>query len=101
MMTTAVTSTRTLGAGSVQSEFQDFFLAEADRLKRLATFLVGDAEHGADLAQEALVQAYRHWGRIRNEDPGPYTRRILVNLVRSAHRRRVLERTRGTGQVSC
>lgn len=90
MMTTAVTSKRTLGAGSVQSEFQDFFLAEADHLKRLATFLVGDAEQGADLAQEALVRAYRHWGRIRNEDPGPYTRRILVNLVCSAHRRRVL-----------
>lgn len=50
MMTTSVTSTRTQGAGSVQSEFQDFFLAEADRLKRLATFLAGDAEQAADLA---------------------------------------------------
>jgi len=61
MMTTAVTSKRTL-TGSIQSAFQDFFLAEADRLKRLANFLVGDAEQGAELAQEALVRAYRHWG---------------------------------------
>lgn len=30
MMTTAVTSKATLGAGSIQSEFQDFFVAEAD-----------------------------------------------------------------------
>ncbi len=36
--------------------------------------------------------AFRHWRRIREQDPAPYARRILVNLVRSQHRRTLLER---------
>lgn len=44
------------------------------------------------MAQETLARVYRHWGRIKGDDPGPYARRILVNLVRSSHRRRFLER---------
>jgi RNA polymerase sigma-70 factor (sigma-E family) len=77
---------------SREEEFQAFFMSEAERIRRLAVFLTGDADRGADLAQEALARTYRHWGRIKNHDPGPYCRRILVNLVRSAHRRSLLER---------
>jgi RNA polymerase sigma-70 factor (sigma-E family) len=73
------------------SEFRDFYVQEAPRLKRLGIMLAGDADRGADLAQDALLKTYVAWPRIRNDDPGPYTRRILVNLVRSAHRRRMLE----------
>jgi RNA polymerase sigma-70 factor (sigma-E family) len=74
------------------AEFKEFFMAESAALARLGTFLTGDPERGADLAQEALVRTYQHWGRIKEEDPAPYARRILVNLVRSAHRRSLLER---------
>ena len=74
------------------AEFKEFFMAESAALARLGTFLTGDPERGADLAQEALVRTYQHWGRIKEDDPAPYARRILVNLVRSAHRRRLLER---------
>jgi RNA polymerase sigma-70 factor (sigma-E family) len=74
------------------SEFAAFFEAESERLRRLAAFLSGDPSGAADLAQEALVRTYRHWGRIRNESPGPYARRILVNLIRRNHRRNVLAR---------
>jgi RNA polymerase sigma-70 factor (sigma-E family) len=74
------------------AEFKEFFMAESAALARLGTFLTGDPERGADLAQEALVRTYQHWGRIREQDPGPYARRVLVNLVRSAHRRKLLER---------
>ena len=73
-------------------EFRAFFMAEGESLRRLAVFLIGDAEAGADMAQETLARLYRHWGRIRSEEPSPYARRILVNLVRSSHRRRFLER---------
>lgn len=74
------------------AEFATFFSAHAEGLRRLAVFLTGNADHGADLAQEALVRTYRHWGRIRDTDPLPYAKRTLVNLVRSAHRRRVVAR---------
>jgi RNA polymerase sigma-70 factor (sigma-E family) len=73
-------------------EFHAFFVQEAESLRRLAVFMTGDADRGADLAQEAMTRVYRHWGRIRNSDPGPYARRTLVNLVRSSHRRSILER---------
>ena len=72
------------------AEFREFFLAESDRLRRFAAFLTGDADSAADLAQEALARTYRQWNRIRNEDPGPYARRCIVNLVRSNHRRALL-----------
>lgn len=73
-------------------QFRIFFLTEGERLRRLAVFLTGDPERGADLAQEALARVYRHWRRIRDDDPGPYARRILVNLVRSSHRKHLVER---------
>lgn len=73
------------------SEFRDFYVNEAGRLKRLGIMLTADVERGADLAQDALLKTYLSWGRIRSEDPGPYARKTLVNLCRSAHRRRMLE----------
>lgn len=73
-------------------EFKAFFDEESERLRRLAIFLSGEVQGAADLAQEALVRLYKHWGRVHNDDPGPYVRRILVNLVRSKHRRKVLEK---------
>jgi len=81
-----------MGKKDMEQEFRAFFEAESDRLRRLGTFLTSDAEQGAELAQEALVRVYKHWGRIKEQDPGPYARRTLVNLVRSAHRRKLVER---------
>lgn len=72
--------------------FRLFFVAESDRLRRLGIFLTGDPEQAADLAQEALARTFRHWRRISGDNPGPYARRILVNLVRSRHRRALLQR---------
>lgn len=76
---------------SRDAEFRDFYLAEAPRLNRLAVMLTGDPQRAADLAQDALMKVYVKWPRIRNEDPGPYARTILVNLCRSAYRRKMLE----------
>ena len=30
-----------------------------------------------------MLKAYRVWGRIRDDDPGPYVRKILVNKATS------------------
>jgi RNA polymerase sigma-70 factor (sigma-E family) len=72
-------------------EFRNFYFAEAPRLRRLALMMTGSEDRAEDLTQDALLNAYRKWGRIRNEDPGPYVRKILVNLVRNQYRRRMLE----------
>jgi len=69
-----------------ERDFREFFEAENLRLQRFALLLTGDVDQAADLAQEALVRVYKHWGRISGDNPGPYARRIVVNLIRSAHR---------------
>lgn len=71
--------------------FAEFFDAESDGLRRFGTFLTGDPQEGADLAQEALARTYASWDRIR-DGRGAYARRVVVNLVRSAYRRRVVAR---------
>ena len=75
-----------------EEAFRDFFAAEAEPLRRFATFLTGDPHHAADLAQEALVRTYRHWTRIEGAEAAPYARKILVNLVRSEHRKVLVRR---------
>ena len=72
-------------------EFKAFYFAEAGRLRRLALLMTGDEEKAADITQEALLKAYRAWNRIKGSDPGPYVRRVLVNLCRNEYRRRALE----------
>ncbi len=69
--------------------FSVFFAAHAEDVRRLAVFLTSDPEQGRDLAQESLVRTYRAWERIEG-DPFPYCKRALVNLVRSAHRRKLV-----------
>ena len=76
------------------SEFELFYHAQIGPLSRLALFLSGGAADADDLAQEALLRTYTSWSRIRRADPGPYARRTLVNLCRSSHRRKLLERRR-------
>lgn len=73
-----------------EQRFRDFFEVESEPLRRFALFLTGDKEEAADLAQEAFARVYRSWRRIEGSDPRPYLRRTLVNLVRTAHRRRAL-----------
>ncbi len=73
-------------------EFRAFYFGEAGRLKGIALLMTGDPGRAEELAQEALLRAYRAWPRIRREDPGPYVRTALVNLCRNEYRRRALDR---------
>jgi RNA polymerase sigma-70 factor (sigma-E family) len=74
--------------------FTAFFEAEGVRLQRFASFMCGDADLAADLTQEALMRTYRGWRSIRNEDPGPFARRIVVNALRDKRRRDRVRRLR-------
>ena len=79
--------------GDRDQEFRAFYFAEAARLKGIALLMVGDRSRAEELAQEALLKAYKSWPRIRRQDPGPYVRTALVNLCRNEYRRRLLERS--------
>jgi RNA polymerase sigma-70 factor (ECF subfamily) len=46
----------------------DRLLAERTRLVRLCTALTGDAEAAEDLAQEAMIEAWRHRDRLRDHE---------------------------------
>lgn len=72
-------------------EFRDFYLRELGRLRSVALMMTGDPGKAAELTQEAMLRSYAAWGRIRGDDPGPYARRVLVNLCRNHYRRQRLE----------
>ena len=69
-------------------EFRGYVAARSPQLLRTAYLLTGDRGQAEDLVQDALVRAYRHWGRIRAAgDPDAYVRTILVNERRRRWRR--------------
>ena len=79
-----------------EADFRDFYFAEAGKLRRLAILMVGDADRAEDLAHDALLKAFKSWGRIRSDDPGPYVRQALVNGCRNHLRRRAVERRKAS-----
>jgi len=77
----------------VGPDYEAFFLDEHPKLVALVLALSGDAAHAEDVAQEALLRAYRRWSTIaRYQRPGAWTRRVALNLATSARRRRLSER---------
>jgi RNA polymerase sigma-70 factor (ECF subfamily) len=46
------------------SAFEEFFLAQHERLFQALYLLTGDRYEADDLAQEALLRAYERWDRI-------------------------------------
>jgi RNA polymerase sigma factor (sigma-70 family) len=66
------------------SAFEDFFLAEHERLFQALYLLTGDRHEADDLAQEALLRAYERWDRVGAMDsPAGYVYRTAMNLHRS------------------
>lgn len=76
-----------------ESEYEAFCRRHAARLGRVAYLLCGDRETARDIAQETLLDAYRHWRKVRAAaDEAAYLRRMLVNRhLSDLRRRRVLE----------
>ena len=72
--------------------FGDVFFAHAGRLVRLAA-LLGD-DDPEDVVQEAFCKLYAARGRLHGDDTAvvAYLNRVVVNEVRSRHRRRRVAR---------
>lgn len=77
----------------VSHSFGSVHRREIVALTALASVLTGSEALGEELAQEALLRMYRDWHRVRDmERPGAWARRVLLNLVADARRRRRRER---------
>lgn len=75
------------GAGS----FEEFYLGELPRLTALARCLASAAV-AEDLAQEAMLAAYRRWHEVRDlQRPDLWVRRTCSNMAISHVRRRMVE----------
>lgn len=71
--------------------FEVFYAREMPRLVTLARALCGAAT-AEDVAQEAMLVAYRRWAEIAGLDrPEAWVRRVCANLSTSTVRRRVVE----------
>lgn len=81
------------GPARSRAEFEQFFALHHQGLSRLAYTLTGDHTDADDIAADALVEAWRHWERVRAADhPLAYVRRIVVNLASNQVRRQVRDR---------
>ena len=70
-------------------EFEEYASARGQELVRLGFTVSGDYQRAEDLAQIALMQAFRAWRKVqRADDPHNYVRRILINSYLSMTRRR-------------
>jgi RNA polymerase sigma-70 factor (sigma-E family) len=80
--------------------FRRFFEAHHCDLSRLAYLLTGENDAADDLAADAFVEVWRHWGRVAAADsPLAYARGIVANLARQWIKRQSRERLglRGLG----
>lgn len=75
-----------------REDFEAFYARELRALVGLAYVLSGSRSGAEDLAQEALIAAYRNWDKIAGyDDSGAWVRRVLANKVTSRFRRRRAE----------
>jgi RNA polymerase sigma-70 factor (ECF subfamily) len=64
-----------------EAAYDAFFHSAWGRLQSQAYVLTGSQETAQDLTQEALLRAWKHWGKITAyESPEAWTRRVLHNL---------------------
>ena len=67
------------GTGSAEDEFRAFVASTQARLLRVALGPTLDRGLAEDLVQTAYLRTYARWGRLRDQDPAAYARRIVVN----------------------
>lgn len=72
--------------------FDVFYRKEIRRLVGLAYALSGSRLAADDIAQEAMLAAYRNWDDVvRLDNPAGWVRRVVSNKAASAVRRRISE----------
>src|SRR5580700_7921631 len=82
--------------GPAEGAFDLLFRREFGPITRTTYLVVGDWEIARKIAQDAFVQALRHWRKVQGmQSPGGWVRRVAIrDAVRSRRRQargRVLE----------
>ena len=84
----AVTGHVTGEPGAGAGGFEDWVVATAPRMRRLAFLLTGDLDSAADLLQSAYARVLPRWDRVSAmASPEAYLHRVMVNLRTSWWRR--------------
>jgi RNA polymerase sigma-70 factor (sigma-E family) len=82
-----------------EAEFERYFRARRDAVRRTAYLLCGDWHRADDHAQAAFVALHRHWRRVRDKGAlDAWMRRTLVRAVVDESRR-PWRRERSTDEV--
>ena len=72
--------------------FDGFYAREYSSLVAMAFALTGSRAHAEDVAQEAMLTAYRRWDEVSRLDlPVSWVRRVCANIATSLVRRRIVE----------
>ena len=75
-------------AGADEASFEAMYRTELASMVALAATLTGSPHTGADLANEAMLRAYKQWAKVGvMERPGAWVRRVVINLAHDSHRR--------------
>lgn len=65
--------------GTADNTFDALFRREFGPITRTAYLVVGDWEVAREIAQDAFVQALRHWTKVQGlESPGGWVRRVAI-----------------------
>ena len=85
--------TEVVATGRSEPPFDELYARLAPSAGRLAYLLTGNRELAEDLVHDAFIKTVGRWERIRNPEAfDAYLRRTIINLTRSHHRRRLVER---------
>jgi RNA polymerase sigma factor (sigma-70 family) len=80
------------------ASFEAVYERERASIVRTVALIVGDAERGAEIAQEAFVRLHMKWRTVGGYDrPGAWVRRVAIRL---AVKDRDRERRRPVGHVA-
>ena len=75
-------------AGAVRPEFAPFYTDCYPSVARALGITLGDADLGAEAADEAMARCYSHWAKVRGYDnPAGWVYRVGLNWATSLRRR--------------
>jgi RNA polymerase sigma-70 factor (ECF subfamily) len=79
------------------ASFEDFVVAEHERLHGALCLVTGDRDEADEIAQEAFVRILERWDRVQAmESPTGYLYRTAMNVFRQRYRRAVRALRRAT-----